>query len=100
MDKKLERIKQMLVELKPFLQQKYKVKEIGIFGSYVKGEEKKTSDIDILVEFEEEAEIGLIEFVHLENYLTDLLGIKVDLVLKRALKPNIGSKIMQEVIYL
>jgi hypothetical protein len=100
MDKKLERIKQMLVELKPFLQQKYKVKEIGIFGSYVKGKEKKTSDIDILVEFEEEAEIGLIEFVHLENYLTDLLGIKVDLVLKRALKPNIGSKIMQEVIYL
>jgi len=100
MDKKLERIKQKLVELKPFLQQKYKVKEIGIFGSYVKGKEKKTSDIDILVEFEEEAEIGLIEFVHLENYLTDLLGIKVDLVLKRALKPNIGSKIMQEVIYL
>jgi predicted nucleotidyltransferase len=100
MDKKLERIKQMLVELKPFLQQKYKVKEIGIFGSYVKGKEKKTSDIDILVEFEEEAEIGLIEFVHLENYLTDLLGIKVDLVLKRALKPNIGSRIMQEVIYL
>lgn len=66
----------------------------------MRGEEKRNSDIDILVELEEEANIGLIEFIHIENYLTDLLGIKVDLVIKKALKPNIGKKILQEVIYL
>lgn len=97
---KLEEIKQKVIELKPILKEKYKIKEIGIFGSYVKGKEKKKSDLDILVEFEEEAEIGLIKFVHLENYLKNLLGIKVDLVFKRALKPNIGRRIMQEVVYL
>ena len=97
---KLAALKQRLIELKPFLQERYKIKEIGIFGSYVRGEQKKKSDLDILVEFEEEAEIGLIEFVHLENYLTDLFGIKVDLVIKRALKPNIGSQVLQEVMYL
>ena len=71
------------------LTQKYKVKEIGIFGSVVRGEQKGTSDVDILVEFEKP--IGFFRFLELEEYLSDLLGVKVDLVSKKALKPNIGG---------
>jgi uncharacterized protein len=97
---RLEDIKKKLVEIKPILQEKYKVKEIGIFGSYVKGKQRKRSDIDILVDFEEDAQIGLLTFAALENFLSELLGVKVDLVMKNSLKPNIGKTILKEVIYL
>ena len=97
---RLEEIKKKLVEIKPILQEKYKVKEIGIFGSYVKGKQRKRSDIDILVDFEEDSQIGLLTFAALENFLSELLGVKVDLVMKNSLKPNIGKAILKEVIYL
>jgi len=96
--KKIEEIKKTLIKLKPFLKEKYKVKEIGIFGSYVKNKQKKGSDLDILVEFEEVP--SLIEFIEMENFLSDKLKIKVDLVIKKALKPHIGKVILKEVIYL
>ena len=96
--KKIEELKKTLIKLKPFLKEKYKVKEIGIFGSYVKNKQKKGSDLDILVEFEEVP--SLIEFIEMENFLSDKLKIKVDLVIKRALKPHIGKVILKEVIYL
>ena len=80
------------------LEEKYKVKEIGVFGSYVRGEQKKRSDIDILVEFKEP--IGLFEFMDLEEFLKDLLGVKVDLVSKKALKPIIGKYILKETVYI
>jgi hypothetical protein len=96
--KAFEEIRKTLASHKSELQKRYKVKEIGIFGSYVKNEQKKTSDIDILVEFKETP--TLIKFINLENYLSDLLGIKVDLVMKRALKPNIGKVILEEVAYI
>jgi len=96
--KKIEEIKKTLIKLKPFLKEKYKVKEIGIFGSYVKNKQKEGSDLDILVEFEEVP--SLIEFIEMENFLSDKLKIKVDLVIKKALKPHIGKVILKEVIYL
>jgi len=96
----LERIISVLKEHKAELKEKYGVKEIGIFGSYVSGEYKEKSDLDILVEFEEDAKIGLLKFVNLENYLSDLIGVKVDLVEKSALKPRIGKNILREVITL
>jgi hypothetical protein len=96
----LERIKNILREHKKELKDKYGIKEIGIFGSYVRGEEKGGSDIDILVEFEPGARISLLDFVGIENYLSDLLGIKVDLVEKSALKPRIGRHILNEVTIL
>ncbi len=68
------------------LKEKYRVKEIGIFGSYIRGEETKKSDLDIFVELEKNAEMGLLGFVQLENYLSDALGLKIDLVLKSTLK--------------
>ncbi|MCK4353916.1 MAG: nucleotidyltransferase family protein [Dehalococcoidia bacterium] len=93
--KSVQEIKRTLEELKG----KYKVKEIGIFGSYVRGEQKGKSDLDILVEFEEDAKLSLLDVVGLEIELSDLLGIKVDLVEKKSLKPYIGQYILSEVIY-
>lgn len=95
--KTFEESRNIIKQHKHELEQKFKVKKIGIFGSYVRGEQKKRSDIDILVEFKEP--IGLFKFIDLEGYLEELLGAKVDLVSKKALKPRIGEHIMKEVIY-
>ena len=96
----LEEIKQTIIQSKPRLQQRYQVTQLGIFGSYVRGEQTETSDLDVLVEFEPEARFGLLKFCELENDLGDTLGLKVDLVMKTGLKPHIGERILQEVIYL
>jgi len=100
MEKSLDRIKGILKKHEKELKEKYGIKEIGIFGSYLRGEAKEESDLDILVEFKPDAKISLLEFVKLENYLSDLLEVKVDLVEKSALKPRIGKQILSEVIYL
>ena len=92
----VEDIKRALSEHKTELKENFKVKTIGVFGSYVRGEQKRKSDVDVLVEFEEP--IGLFEFMDLEMYLSKLLGVKVDLVSKKALKPHIGEHILKEVI--
>ena len=94
----VEDIKRTLLQHKTELRKIFKVKTIGVFGSYVHGEQKRQSDVDVLVEFEEP--VGLFEFMDLEMYLSDLLGVKVDLVSKKALKPHIGEHILQEVVYL
>jgi uncharacterized protein len=78
------------------LKGRYGVKEIGIFGSYVRSEAKEGSDLDILIEFEKP--IGFFKFLELEEHLSNLIGIKVDLVSKKALKPHIGSYILKEVV--
>jgi len=96
--KDIEEIKRKLEELKPSLKKRLKVKSIGIFGSYIRGEEKGASDLDVLVEFEESAGLSLLDFVGLENYLSDQLGVKVDLVEKTTLKPRIGKHILEEVV--
>jgi predicted nucleotidyltransferase len=93
----VEGIKRTLSRHKAELKKKFKVKTIGVFGSYVRGEQKRGSDVDVLVEFEEP--VGLFAFMDLEFYLSDLLGVKVDLVSKKALKPYIGEYIKREVVY-
>ncbi|MFB3887592.1 MAG: nucleotidyltransferase family protein [Thermodesulfobacteriota bacterium] len=97
MSKTAEEIRKILESHKDELNHKYHVKGVGIFGSYLRGDQEETSDVDILVEFERP--IGLIEFVGLKNYLSDLLGVEVDLVMKKALKPRIGQRILNEVQY-
>ena len=74
----------------------YHVESLGVFGSYVRNEQKADSDLDLLVTFSKTP--GLLRFIELENHLSDLLGIKVDLVMKDALKPNIGKHILREVV--
>jgi predicted nucleotidyltransferase len=80
----------------PALATQYRIKSLGLFGSYVRNEQKPTSDLDILVEFKEAP--SLFEFIRLEHQLSDLLGVKVDLVMKDSLKPAIGKRILQEVV--
>ena len=98
MSEKLEEIKHKIKSRKSFIQTQYKIKEIGLFGSFIRGEETPDSDIDILVEMEKP--IDLFQFLELEELLSDLTGCKVDLVSKKALKPGIGEQILQEVVYL
>ncbi len=89
-------IETALKQLKPSLAEKFKVKEIGIFGSFVRGEGSGRSDVDILVEFSEP--IGW-EFIDLKDFLSEVLGIEVDLVTAGALKPQMKDKILKEVAY-
>ena len=81
----------------PYLKQNFKVKSIGIFGSYAREEQTEKSDIDMLVEFE--APVGFFKFIELEDYLTEKLGAKVDLVTPDALKTLIKPQIMEEAVY-
>jgi predicted nucleotidyltransferase len=96
--KRVEEIRRKLGEMESPLRRRFKVKRIGIFGSYVRGEAKKGSDLDLLVEFEPLASLSLLDFIALENYLSDELAVKVDLVERTALKPRIGEHILREVV--
>lgn len=96
--KTLEEIMTILVNHKTDVSRKYHVSEIGIFGSFVRGEQKKKSDIDILVDFYEIPD--LFKFLELERYLQKLLRKKVDLVDKQGIKPQLKDIILKEVIYL
>ena len=80
----------------PRLRREYAVASLGLFGSYVRGEQRKGSDLDVLVEFSEVP--GMLRFLDLERDLSHLLGVSVDLVHKEALKPSIGKRILEEVL--
>ena len=97
--KTINQIKNIISAHKEILARKYKISKIGIFGSYVRQEAKKSSDLDVLVEFNK-VMIGLLGFIEIENYLSGLLGVKVDLVMNGALKPRIGKQIMREIVYI
>ena len=92
----IQEIKAILNESLPSIRQEFGVATIELFGSYVRGEQTEESDIDILITFDKP--IGLIRFVALEYHLSDLLGIRVDLVMRSALKPAIGKQILSEAI--
>lgn len=83
----------------PALRERYGVTELGLFGSLLHKPGGEVNDIDILVSFDERP-VSLFDFVRLRDELADLLGVEVDLVEKKALKPGIGDRIVQEVRYL
>lgn len=82
----------------PEMKEKFKIKEIGLFGSYVKGMAKRRSDIDILIEFEEGMET-FDNYMELKFYLEKLFNRKVNLVIKSSLKERLKPYILSEVIY-
>ncbi|MBI3300821.1 MAG: nucleotidyltransferase family protein [Deltaproteobacteria bacterium] len=92
----LPRLLKILRQQLPLLTARYQVASLSVFGSYVRHEQRPDSDIDILVTFHEPP--SLLKFIELENYLTDVLGIKVDLVMKETLKPRIGEHILHEAV--
>ncbi len=96
--KNIDEIKRKLEELKPLLKKRFKVKRIGVFGSFTRGEQKEESDLDVLVEFYEP--VSLLGLVRLENYLTDILGVKVDVVPKKDVRAELRKRILKETVYL
>ena len=96
--KSLNEIQQTLREQKPYLAEKFGVRIVGVFGSYVRQEQRPDSDLDLLIELDRPPKISLIGLVELENYLSQILGVKVDLAVKINLKKRIGIRILQEVV--
>jgi predicted nucleotidyltransferase len=92
----LESVVEALRKKMPLLAQRYHVDSLAVFGSFVRGEQHRDSDLDVLVSFSETP--SLIEFIELEQRLSDELGLKVDLVMRDALKPSIGSRIRHELM--
>lgn len=92
-----EEIKRKISSKLPFLRRKYNVKRLGIFGSIVRDEQRKGSDVDMLVEFT--SPVGFFDFIRLENFLAETLEQKVDLVTKKALKPAIKDDVLKEALY-
>jgi len=95
---KLEEIKTILKAEKKELAS-LGIKDIGIFGSYIRGEAEETSDIDILVDVSPDSALTLFSLIDIEIKLSEKLNRKVDLVIKSDLKPNIGKRILREVEY-
>jgi len=98
--KSVEEVKAILKEHKAEVVQKYMVSEIGIFGSFVRGEHKRGSDVDILVEFDQRNIPGLLKMIEMERYLEKLLRKKVDLVRKGGIRPELRKGILKEVVYI
>jgi len=90
----LETLLKALRQQLPLLTERYGVETLEVFGSYIHAEQKADSDLDVLVTFREEP--SLLTFIAIENYLSDTLGVKVDLVMKDSLKPAIGKVILNE----
>lgn len=94
--KTMDEIRIRIALLKPELNRRFKVNKIGIFGSYVRGEEREDSDVDILIELEEPIGLDLVELIF---YLERELDMKVDLVTTKSLRPEFESQILNEVVY-
>ncbi len=91
----IDDLRRILRQHIPTLRERYGVESLGLFGSYLRGDADADSDLDLLVRFRQTP--GLLRFVELENHLSDLLGVRVDLVMAEALKPNIGQRVLAEV---
>ena len=92
------KIKKILENYKPTIRTTFFVKEIGIFGSFTRSEQNITSDVDVLVSFQK-GHKDFFNYMRLKYYLEDLIGIKVDLVMKDALKSRLKEKVLNEVEY-
>ncbi len=98
--KNFDEIKKQIKGVEDKLKSDFEITEIGVFGSYVRGEAGENSDLDILISLNENHKVGLIKFNSLKEYLSNLLNIKVDLVLKDGIKPALRKYILKEVVYL
>jgi hypothetical protein len=95
--KKLTAIKKIIREHKTLLRERYNINRIGVFGSYARGDTHSGSDLDVLVEFSEP--ISLIQLISLENYLSDIVGLKVDVVPKEDIRKELKDTILKDAVY-
>jgi hypothetical protein len=93
---RLEDLLQTLRANMPGLRERFGVRNLWLFGSYVRGEQRKRSDLDVLVEYDRPP--TLLQFVRLERTIAELLEMKVDLVMRTALRPAIGRRILEEIV--
>jgi len=98
MSKDLEKITQKITENKEYLKETYGVEEIGVFGSFARGDNNENSDVDIAVELNHKVIVGLFEFARMQFYLEKILGRKVDLVIKSGIKPIIRDRILSQLV--
>lgn len=99
MSNELATIKQKIASQKEYLKETYGVEEIGVFGSYARGDNTEKSDVDIAVELNhKKVPVGLFEFAKMKFYLEDLLGKKVDLITKEGIKPLIKERILKQLL--
>jgi predicted nucleotidyltransferase len=94
----LDEIKEVIGQRRAELKSQFHVEKIGVFGSYARGDQKKRSDIDFLVTFDEP--IGLFTLSGLYIYLQEQLGRKVDVVPYNSLRPELRKYILKDLIYL
>jgi len=94
--KNITRIKDILKTNKQMIMEEYGVKEIALFGSYVRGEQKRNSDIDVIVEFKTAPD--LLRFIELERLLHRKLGEKIDLVRKKSIRKELRQSILKEAV--
>ena len=92
-----ENILNELKDIKEEMNKRFKVKNIGLFGSFAKGIEKKSSDIDFLVEFDDDAD--LFDFVGLSIYLEEKFNTKVDVISKNALRDEQKDSILKSILF-
>jgi len=93
-----ETIKQKIALQKDYLQKTYGVKEIGVFGSFARGDNSEKSDVDVSIELDYSVPVGLFEFAGMQFYLEDILGKKVDLVIKSGIKALIKERILSQLV--
>ena len=96
--KSLQEIRIQLKDLRPTLKDNFSVDSIELFGSYVRGEQNKKSDLDVLVTFAEPNDVDLLKFIELRLFLKDQLGVDVDLVEKDTVKPRLKQRIFEEAV--
>ncbi len=94
--KNLDRIREILKENEDVIAREFKAEIVGIFGSYARGEQKKESDVDIIARFREGA--SLFDLVGLADFLEEKLGIKVDVVSERAIRPELKDNILKDLV--
>ena len=94
----MDKVERELKEKKAYIKEVFHIREIGIFGSFIRGEQTADSDIDVLVEFEK-GHKDFFNYMRLKYYLEELLGRKVDLVIKNAVKSRLKKRIFSEVKY-
>lgn len=97
-NKTFNEIKEKIAEKKNFLFETYGVEEIGVFGSFARGDNNTDSDIDIAIELNHKVPVGLFGYSRMQRYLESILGKKVDLVIKSGIKPLIRDKILKQMV--
>ena len=96
--KDLTELTRLLNDQERYLEEKYGVRIVGVFGSYVRNEQGPESDLDILIELDRPPKISLIGLIELEHTLSEVLGVQVDIAIKKNLKKRTGERILREVV--